>query len=29
VERYPDGKHNLHLKYQRDFNELVEGFLIE
>jgi len=28
VELFPDGKHNLHFKYAKEFNQLVEDFLI-
>lgn len=28
LERFPDGKHNLHFKYKDEFNKLVEEFLL-
>ena len=28
LELFPDGKHNLHLKYAKEFNEMVEEFLL-
>ena len=27
--RFPDGKHNLHLKYAKEFNKLVTDFFLE
>ncbi|TRY61217.1 hypothetical protein TCAL_10924 [Tigriopus californicus] len=27
LERFPDGKHNLHFKYQKEFNQMTEEFL--
>ena len=29
LHRFPDGKHNLHLKYKEEFNKMVEEFLLE
>ena len=29
LHRFPDGKHNLHLKYKEEFNKMVEKFLLE
>ena len=29
LERFSDGKHNLHFKYKDEFNKLVEDFLLE
>ncbi|XP_057655313.1 valacyclovir hydrolase [Diorhabda carinulata] len=29
LHRYPDGKHNIHLKYAEDFNKLVSDFLLQ
>lgn len=29
MQRFPDGKHNLHFKYKEEFNKLVECFLNE
>ena len=26
---WPEGKHNLHLKYKEEFNQLVQQFLLE
>lgn len=26
--RFPDGKHNIHIKYADEFNEIVENFLL-
>ncbi|XP_040568245.1 valacyclovir hydrolase [Lepeophtheirus salmonis] len=28
LKRFPDGKHNLHLKYKKEFNELMESFFL-
>lgn len=27
LERFADGKHNLHFKYKDEFNKMVEDFL--
>ncbi len=27
--RFPEGKHNLHLKYAKEFNKLVTDFFLE
>ncbi len=29
LSRFPDGKHNLHLKYAKDFNKMVSDFFLE
>lgn len=29
LHRFPEGKHNLHFKYKKEFNELVGNFLIQ
>ena len=29
LELFPEGKHNVHLRYAKEFNELVDGFLKE
>lgn len=29
VHNFPDGKHNIHLRYPKEFNEIVENFLRE
>ena len=26
---WPEGKHNLHLKYKKEFNQMVQEFLLE
>lgn len=28
LERFSDGKHNLHFKYQKEFNQMIEKFLL-
>ncbi|XP_060526702.1 valacyclovir hydrolase isoform X2 [Cylas formicarius] len=28
LHRYPDGKHNIHLKYAKDFNKIVSDFIV-
>ena len=29
VYRFPEGKHNIHIKYKNEFNSMVENFLLE
>jgi len=29
LHRFPDGKHNLHLKYAKEFNQMVADFLCQ
>ena len=29
IHRWPEGKHNVHLKYSKEFNQLIEKFLLE